>query len=160
MKGHGMKSLRSFVVLIVMYTVVFAEDKTDKIDNLLQMYVDYEQFNGSILVAEEGKIIYKKSFGYADMEWKITNTLDTKFRLASVTKQFTATLIMQLVEKGKIELDGKLSTYLPYYRKDTGDQVTIHQLLTHTSGIPSYTNKYGGQLNGLTLEPDSLVIKY
>jgi CubicO group peptidase (beta-lactamase class C family) len=67
---------------------------------------------------------------------------------------------MQLVEEGKIKLDGKLSSYLPYYRKDTGDQVSIHQLLTHTSGIPSYTNRYGGQLNRLTLEPDSLVIKY
>jgi CubicO group peptidase (beta-lactamase class C family) len=124
------------------------------------MYVDYGQFNGSILVAEEGNIIYKKGFGFANMEWEIPNTPDTKFRLASMSKQFTATLIMQLVEEGKIQLDGKLSTYLPYYRKDTGDRVTIHQLLTHTSGIPSYTSRYGGQLNRLTLEPDSLVIKY
>ena len=155
-----MKSLLSFISLMLLCSVVLAEDNADKIDNLLQMYVDYGQFNGSILVAEEGKIIYKKSFGYADMEWQTLNTTDTKFRLASVSKQFTATLIMQLVEQGKIKLDGKLSTYLPYYRKDTGDQVTIHQLLTHTSGIPSYTNKYGGQLNRLTLEPDSLVIKY
>ena len=73
------------------------------------------------------------------MEWKISNTPDTKFRLGSITKQFTATLIMQLVEEGKVKLDGKLSDYLLDYRKDIGEKVTVHQLLNHTSGIPSYT---------------------
>ncbi len=73
------------------------------------------------------------------MEWKIPNDPDTKFRLGSVTKQFTATLIMQLVEQGKIRLDGKLTDYLTDYRKDTGDKITIHHLLCHTSGVPNYT---------------------
>ena len=77
------------------------------------------------------------------MEWNIPNTPDTKFRLGSVTKQFTATVILQLVEQGKIKLDAKLSDYLTEYRKDTGDKVTIHHLLTHTSGIPSYTSQPG-----------------
>lgn len=75
----------------------------------------------------------------ANMEWSIPNQPDTKFRIGSVTKQFTATLILQLVEEGKIKLDGKITDYLPDYRKNTGDKVTIHQLLNHTSGIPSYT---------------------
>jgi|SRR5215216_7551077 len=66
---------------------------------------------------------------------------DTKFRIGSVTKQFTAALILQLVEEGKIKLDGKISDYLTDYRKDTGGKVTIHQLLNHTFGIPSYTNR-------------------
>jgi len=61
----------------------------------------------------------------------------------STTKQFTATVILQLVEQGKIKLDGKLSDYLPDYRKDVGQKVTIHHLLTHTSGIPSYTSQPG-----------------
>ena len=59
--------------------------------------------------------------------------------MGSITKQFTAALILQLVDQGKIKLDGKLSEYLPSYRKDIGDKVTVHQLLNHTSGIPSYT---------------------
>ena len=67
------------------------------------------------------------------------NKPDTKFRIASVTKQFVAMQIMQLVEEGKIDLDGKLTHYLPEYRDDTGEKITIHHLLTHTSGIPSYT---------------------
>src|SRR2546430_13796447 len=73
------------------------------------------------------------------MEWNIPNASDTKFRLGSVTKQFTATLILQLVEQGKIKLDGKLIDYLPDYRPDTGTRVTIHNLLSHTSGVPNYT---------------------
>ncbi len=101
------------------------------------------QFNGSVLVAENGKITYKGAYGQANMEWNIPNTPDTRFRLGSITKQFTATVILQLVEQGKIKLDAKLSDYLPDYRKDTGEKVTIHHLLTHTSGIPSYTSQPG-----------------
>lgn len=121
----------------------FAQDNVQKIDDLLKTYVEYGQFNGTVLVAEKGKIIYKKGFGMADMEWEIPNQADTKFRIGSVTKQFTAALIMQLVEEGKIKLDGKLTDYLTDYRKDTGDKVAIHQLLNHTSGIPSYTGLPG-----------------
>jgi CubicO group peptidase (beta-lactamase class C family) len=96
-----------------------------------------------VLVADNGKVLYQKGFGLANMEWNIPNSPDTKFRLGSITKQFTATLILQLVEQGKIKLDGKLTDYLPDYRKDTGDKVTIHNLLSHTSGIPSYTSLPG-----------------
>jgi CubicO group peptidase (beta-lactamase class C family) len=116
-----------------------AQDKAKKIDELMSLHHGYGQFNGTVLVAESGKVIYKKGFGLANMEWDIPNHPDTKFRLGSITKQFTSMLIMQLVEQGKIKLDAKLSDYLPDYRKDTGDKVTIHHLLTHTSGIPSYT---------------------
>jgi CubicO group peptidase (beta-lactamase class C family) len=59
---------------------------------------------------------------------------DTRFRLGSITKQFTASLVMQLVEQGKLSLDTTLAAALPYYRKDTGEKITIHQLLNHTSG--------------------------
>jgi len=73
------------------------------------------------------------------MEWNIPIEPDTKFRLGSITKQFTSMLVLQLVQEGKLKLEGKLTDYLPDYRKDTGDRITIHQLLNHTSGIPSYT---------------------
>jgi CubicO group peptidase (beta-lactamase class C family) len=131
------------IVLITSPHQIFAQDKPQKIDQLLLKYYEYGQLNGSALVAENGKVIYKKGFGLANMEWDIPNATDTKFRLASISKQFTAMLILQLVEEGKIKLESKLSDYLPYYRKDTGEKVTIHHLLTHTSGIPSYTNVPG-----------------
>ncbi len=129
-----------FLVAMMAVPVAVAQNSVKKIDALIKAYYDYGQFNGSVLVAENGKVIYQKGFGMADMEWDIPNRTDTKFRIGSVTKQFTATLILQLVDQGKVKLDGKLSDYLPYYRKDTGDKVTIHQLLNHTSGIPSYTS--------------------
>ena len=117
-----------------------SSDKARKIDEVLSAANKYHLFNGSVLVAENGKVIHKKGYGHANMEWNILNTPDTKFRLGSITKQFTAALILQLVDEGKVKLDGKLSDYLPAYRKDVGDKVTIHQLLNHTSGIPSYTS--------------------
>ena len=127
-------------ILLAFRTDSHAQDKVSKIDALIQAYNDYGQFNGSVLVAEAGKVIYKKGFGLANREWNIPNKPDTNFRLGSITKQFTSMLILQLVEKGKIDLEGKLSDYISYYRKDTGGRVTIHHLLTHTSGIPSYTS--------------------
>jgi len=116
-----------------------ANDKSQKIDELMTTYHKYRLFNGSVLVAEQGKIIYKNGFGFANMEWDIPNDPITKFRLGSITKQFTSMLIMQLVEMEKLRVDDKLADLLPYYREDTGKQVMVHHLLTHTSGIPSYT---------------------
>lgn len=129
-----------FIVMFMTASSTSAQKNVQKIDALLKQYYEYGQFNGSILVAENGKVIYKKGFGMANMEWGISNQPDTKFRIASVTKQFTAALVLQLVEEGKIKLDGKITDYLTDYRKDTGEKVTVHQLLNHTSGIPDYKN--------------------
>jgi len=122
---------------------VFAQDKAQKIEQLLSKYNEYGQFNGSALVAENGKVIFKKGFGAANMEWNIPNQSDTKFRLGSISKQFTALLIVKLAEDGKLKLDVPITTYLPDYPKENGDKITIHQLLTHSSGIPNYTNAPG-----------------
>jgi len=131
------------IVLSTSERTVLAQDHAAKVQEVLALAHKYRQFNGAALVAENGKVIYKGAFGMANMEWDIPNAPDTKFRLGSITKQFTATVVLQLVEQGKIKLDGKLSDYLPEYRKDTGEKVTIHHLLTHTSGIPSYTSLPG-----------------
>ncbi len=130
-----------FIITLMTASAAFAQDKAQKIDDLLKTYYDYGQFNGSVLVAEKGKVVYEKGFGMANMEWTIPNQPDTKFRIGSVTKQFTAALILQFVDEGKIKLDGKITDYLPDYRKDTGGKITVHQLLNHTSGIPSYTSR-------------------
>jgi CubicO group peptidase (beta-lactamase class C family) len=74
------------------------------------------------------------------MEWKIPNTPQTRFRIGSLTKQFTAMLVMQLVQDGRLRLDGTVADYLPYYRRDTGGRLTLHFLLTHTTGLPNYTS--------------------
>ena len=122
------------------YRLIFSQTKADKIDELLNQYYKFQEFNGAALVAEEGRVIYKKGFGMADMEWNIPNTPDTRFRLGPMTKQFTAMIILQLVEEGKLKLDVPITTYIPDYPKDKGEEITIHNLLTHTSGIPNYTD--------------------
>jgi len=122
------------------FNVSYGQVKVDKLDKLISAYAEYGQFNGSVLVAEKGKVIYKKGFGLADMEWNIPNQPDTKHRLGSITKQFTSMLIMQLVEQGKLKLDVPISTYLPDYPRKNGNVITIHQLLTHSSGIPNMTS--------------------
>ena len=129
-----------FVITLMTASAAFAQDNAKKIDELLKNYHDYGQFNGAVLVGEKGKIVHAKGYGMANMEWAIPVQADTKFRIGSVTKQFTAAVILQLAAEGKIKLDGKITDYLPDYRKDTGDKVTVHQLLNHTSGIPSYTS--------------------
>lgn len=113
----------------------FAQTKAKRIDELMTLYHKYEQFNGVILVAERGQVVYERALGQANLEWGIRNTLDTKFEIASMTKPMTALLIMQLVEEGKIRLDGKVSDYVPYYQRETGTKITVDQLLNHTSGI-------------------------
>ncbi len=138
-----------------------AASLSDKIDTLVQRYVEFGHFNGSILVARGGKIIIEKGYGMADFEWSIPNTPDTRFRLGSITKQFTSMLIAQLVEEGRLSLDDWLADRLPYYRKETGGKVTIRQLLEHTSGIPDYTNNQTlRDRSRLPLSPRELVTGY
>ncbi|MEM7185228.1 MAG: serine hydrolase [Bacteroidota bacterium] len=112
-----------------------------QIDSLVQLYHDYDGFNGAVLVSHEGEVIYKKGFGMANMELKTPNTTATKFRIASMTKTFTAVLILQLVAEGKLELHTPISNYLPQFPKEQGMEITVHHLLTHSSGIP---NNYEG----------------
>lgn len=127
-------------IMMGAYFSLRSQSKAEKIETLMSAYHQLGQFNGAILVAEHGKVIYQKGFGHADMQWAIPNTSDTKFLLASVSKQFTAMLILQLVDKGLLKLQGKISDYLPYYFKPHGQQISIHQLLAHTAGIPDVMN--------------------
>ncbi len=92
----------------------------------------------SVLVARDGKVLLEHAIGFADLEKDIPITPSTKFRIGSVTKQFTAAAILKLIEDGQLELDDTLDRFLPNFNR--GDQVTIHHLLSHTSGIPSYTD--------------------
>ena len=107
----------------------------DEVSQIVSKMGDNGQFSGAVLIAIKGDIIYKNAVGYANLEDSIPNTLNTKFRIASFTKPFTVMLILQLVEDGKLELDGKLINYLPEFPKEKGENITIHQLLTHTAGI-------------------------
>lgn len=120
-----------------------AETVAADIDRIMQSRFDAGDFSGTVLVGRHGQIVYQRAFGLANREWKIANDLETKFEIGSMTKQFTALLVLQFVKEGKIRLDGHLADYLSYYRKDTGSRVTISQLLSHTSGIPNFISLPG-----------------
>jgi len=124
-------------LLLISAFVGATEIKASKLDAFVESYAENDEFNGSVLVSYQGEVLLKKGYGYANMEWKIPNSVDTKFRIASTTKPLTAALILKLVEEGKIDLSHSIRDYLPGYRSDTGGKVTIHQLLNHTSGIPN-----------------------
>ncbi|MEO5564710.1 MAG: serine hydrolase, partial [Chitinophagaceae bacterium] len=91
-----------------------------------------------VLVAKNGKILLGNGYGMANYDFNIPNTTATKFRIGSLTKAFTAVMVLQLVESGKIKLDEKIKDYLPDYPNANRDSITIHQLLSHKSGMPHY----------------------
>ncbi len=101
----------------------------------LQQDAAADRFAGAILVAKHGKPIFAEAYGLADREQKIANTLQTRFRIGSMNKMFTATAVLQLVQAGTVTLTEPLGTYLPDYpNKEIASNVTIHELLTHTGG--------------------------
>lgn len=116
-----------------------AETKADRIDRIMLAYTDTGRFQGSVLVADQAEVILQKGYGMANLELNVPNRADTKFRIGSLTKQFTAMLILQLAAEGKLKLDSALSEYLPEYPRPAAERITIHQLLSHQSGVASYT---------------------
>lgn len=133
-----------FVFVSIFYVVLPLQaqtvDKQQAIREIFSKYHEYEGFEGAVLVAEKGKVLYKDAFGLANREWNIPNQVDSRFDIASISKQFTAMLVMQMFEEGKMHLDSTISTYYPEFRSDIGRRVSIHHLLTHRSGIPNYTS--------------------
>ena len=124
--------------------VVSQAEIESKADAFLAAQAKVNGFSGSVLIAREGVRLYSKGFGWANAEWEIPNASNTKFRLGSITKQFTATAVLRLQEQGKLKAQDAICTYLSPC-PDTWKAVTVHHLLTHTSGIPSYTGspEYG-----------------
>ena len=135
----------------------------EQIHSLMQQKASSAQFNGTVLIAMQGQIVYQRAFGLADFEWNVPNDLRTKFEIGSMTKQFTAMLVLQLVNERRLRLDGHISDYLPYYRPDTGARVTLHELLSHTSGIPNFLTLPGfldGPASRMHYSPESFVRKF
>ena len=145
---------------------LIAQSKSKKMDTLLQTIHREGKFDGAILVANKQGVVYKNGFGNATLKPVTHNEFSTVFYIASLSKPFTSILIMQLVQKGKVKLSYKLEDYLPHLKNQNMRKVTIHQLLSHTSGIPdfidgtvsekNYTDEWFTQkLDGLKLDTAS-----
>ena len=104
----------------------------------VRQYARAHAFSGTVLVRKGGRTLYHESFGLADRAFAVPVTNDTRFKAASITKAFTAVLVLQLVEQGKLDLRAPIRTYLPDYAGEGADRVSIHQLLNHTSGIENF----------------------
>ncbi|HEY8687654.1 MAG TPA: serine hydrolase domain-containing protein [Chitinophagaceae bacterium] len=149
--------MKKIIFLVLLPVIVSAQKNySDQLDKYAQAQMDVKGFNGTVLVVKQNKVLLKKAYGLADREWNIANTTDTKFRIGSITKQFTAACILQLIEQSKLSLDDRLSKFIPGFPK--GDSVTIHMLLNHTSGIASYTDQPNfGKVGTLSLGMDSMI---
>ena len=107
---------------------------SEKVDAYIQPYLDAGGFSGTILAAKGGEILLNKGYGMANYEFNVPNSPGTKFQIASISKTFTAAAIMLLQERGKLDIHDTLEKFIPGY--PGGNKITIHHLLTHTSGIP------------------------
>ncbi|HEY6230679.1 MAG TPA: serine hydrolase domain-containing protein, partial [Pyrinomonadaceae bacterium] len=138
-----MKTKRNVVILLLATTLATAQqpsiqsERATRMEQIVQAYVP-GKFMGTVLVAQDGKIVLDKGYGFANLEWDIPNTPRTKFRLGSLTKQFTAASILLLEERGKLKIEDPVKKYMPD-APAAWDKITIFHLLTHTSGIPSFT---------------------
>src|SRR6266513_2810870 len=132
-----MKTIRRAIVLLFVATSCWAQDAA-RMDEVVQSYVRDKTFMGSVLVARASDVILSKGYGSANLEWNVPNTPATKFRLGSITKQFTAASILLLEERSKLKLSDSVRQYLPEL-PESWDKITIFNLLTHSSGIFNYT---------------------
>lgn len=130
--------MKKLLFLLLIPASVWAQDKYSTLaGQYMQAQADVNHFSGAVLIMKHNKVLLKHTYGLADEEWNVPNTSETKFRIGSITKQFTAACILQLAEVNKLSLNDKLSKFFPDYPK--GDSVTIHMLLDHTSGIANFT---------------------
>ena len=145
-----MKNLIYLIILIVLCSCHSNNKKTriptDLKVNQINNYLDsLEGFSGTVLIAKDDSIIFKKAYGFAHLGHKVKNNIETKFSYASIGKSFTAVAIFQLIQQGRISLQDNIGKFLPNYTNKTArDSITIELLLKHRSGLPNYflTEKY------------------
>ncbi len=107
-------------------------------DAYLQAHYETGRFMGTAIIVREGEVVFAKGYGMASLEHQVPNSTQTRFRIGSITKQFTAAAILKLQEQGRLDVQAPVATYLPDY--PNGDRITLHHLLTHTAGIPNLTS--------------------
>jgi CubicO group peptidase (beta-lactamase class C family) len=159
-------------------TPAFAEERTPaasasnsgndlqgKLASIDQLAADAHRqgiFRGNVLIAQDGSIIFDRSYGTAVIEWQRQLSSDVILNLGSITKLFTSTIILKLAQDGKLSLDSTITDHLPYYRRDTGSRITIAQLLDHSSGLPDFTTdpQFANVISKLKIPVKEFIVKY
>jgi len=126
------------VILLGINQITFSQnDVSPKLSEYIQRINDLERFSGVVLVQKGNEVLLKKSYGIANIENKKSITLETAFDIGSISKQFTAAAILKLCDQNKIKLEEPINSYLGEFASDNWENVTVHHLLSHQSGIPS-----------------------
>lgn len=129
--------VRALLCLLAGLAACGRQTPAQRMDHIVRASAEAGRFSGAVLVARGGQVLLDRGYGLANREWEVPNSAATRFRLASISKQFTAAAILQLAERGKLDLDAPLKTYFPDVPA-AWDKVTVLELLNHTSGIPDY----------------------
>jgi CubicO group peptidase (beta-lactamase class C family) len=133
------KILYSFFVFLLSFAAVAqVNPRLQRIDSLMNHFYSNGKFMGSVTIREKDNVIFEKAYGFADVQSKIAANTNTKYKIGSITKMFTASVIFQLIESKKITLATKLSAFYPEIKN--AEKITISHLLGHQSGIYNYTN--------------------
>jgi CubicO group peptidase (beta-lactamase class C family) len=136
---------KTLIALLCLITLHLSADEllVNKTDEIIKQYTDVDWFSGSVVIFKEDKVIYDKSFGYADIENKVNNTSAMKIRIGSINKHFTAALVMQKIQSGDLSLDDKLEKFGLGFPKDIAKKITIRHLLQHRAGFADiFNNEY------------------
>src|SRR5688572_28757425 len=150
----------NFLLLLSLTAATCLGGDPVRMEKVVQSHVSHGGFMGSVLVARGADVVLSKGYGSANLEWNIPNSPATKFRLGSVTKQFTAAAILLLEERGKLKTDDPVKKFMSD-APTAWEKITIYHLLTHTSGIPNFTSfpDYPSQ-KPFAATPEKLVARF
>ena len=129
--------IRILLAIVLLPGFINAQTIAQKADDLLRAYTDQQKFSGNVLIAKGDTILFEKAYGYADKSSGQLNTIETEFRVGSLTKMFTSAVILQFADEGKISLADPVSKYVTDF--SNGDKIKLIHLLSHTSGIKGST---------------------
>lgn len=140
-QNRKMKNVITIMLSMILFmnNIYSQEINTQKLDDLFQVLEANDKFMGSVVLSHKGKIIYSKTVGYDDFGIKEKSTLGTKYRVGSISKTFTATLILKAVEEGELDLSEKISTFFPNI--ENANKIEVKNLLNHSSGVFSITDR-------------------
>src|SRR6185437_12250586 len=145
----------SLFLVFISGTFILNAQQTDSISRKLDEYLisanQFQKFNGSALIAQHGEILLQKSYGYKNFERHVLNENNTVYQIGSITKQFTATVILKLQEEGKLSIKDNLNKYFPEFKY--AGKITLENLLAHTSGIYNYTNDIDAEDSAIVCNP-------
>jgi CubicO group peptidase (beta-lactamase class C family) len=152
--------MNKILVITFILLTQFAFGQTKQFDEVLNFYNSDKNFNGAALVATNGQIDYLNTIGISNRQSGTTLNSKAKFKIASITKTFTAVLILQLYQQGKLDLKATIGKYLPNYTGEAKDKATIQNLLTYSSGIPNCEGNTGIEVYQKPITVDNFISKY